>query len=811
MNLATRFPLTVIAIAFFLTPSAVLRAQSVRLTVPVTRDTWVSAAGAEREGNNGASTRLKLKGIVEFSLVDGDFSAFKGRRIERAVLRLHQACEERLWRVTVSTVSAPWEEGTGTNYAKLPGAACFRLPGAKPDITAVILGNGGSIWKFADASDPDAGGWQSIPVDPSVMQARVDGRSYGFAIVDDVGNEWTRKGDTFHWRLLPNRFFHSKDQSPGVAPRFEVWVADGAPAAAAQSPAPPLLAEPKRIDLPSIAMPAEEKPAWEEPGGKNIAQQSMAVADLFGRPLTVLRAARGEMVWLDVRAEAGVRPELRVPEGFSGRFFSIEAHGDALVPCDMSGRPAFPTRTDLHRRAGHWLAEIFVPKSARAGRYTVQLAEQCKVPLEVWNFALPERLSFVPQMNAYGLPAGQEAAYYRMAHQHRTCLNCLRYSWQGTVHAGCAPKADAGGAWDWTAWDRRFGPLLDGSAFADLPRGPIAVDNFYLPLNENWPMDHERAYRGGYWIEKAYPGSYWAEFRRASRRFARHIAEKGWADTIFEFCLNDKVYFKAEYGSWSKCSAPWIFDEPVNTQDFWALRRFGREFLAATGGARNLVFRCDISRPEWQRDLLDGVCGEEVVSRALRPYRDRILAGQARYGQKIFLYGSPNKIGTPNIECSAWCLDAWCLGADGVVPWNTIGAARSWAEPDQTCLFYPTESGPLPSLRLKAFCHGQQLVEYLTIFTQLTGHDRRSVAEALRRELGSDGLLTTSSEDDAGTMHYERLSPESLERLRFRLGAWIAGKKPADRKSWTARHPFGPVDCRTDESFFVSGCCPAGK
>ena len=379
------------------------------------------------------------------------------------------------------------------------------------------------------------------------------------------------------------------------------------------------------------------------------------------------------------------------------------------------------------------------------------------MPLEVWDFALPDRLSFVPQMNAYGLPDGQETAYYRLAHEHRSCLNCLRYSWRGEVADGCAPKIAAGGSWDWTAWDRRFGPLLDGSAFADLPRGRMPVDEFYLPLNENWPMDHERAYRGGYWIEKAYPESYWAEFRAASRQLARHIAEKGWADTTFEFYLNNKVYFKAERGSWSGCSAPWIFDEPVNTQDFWALRRFGREFLAATGGARNLVFRCDISRPEWQRDLLDGVCGEEVVSGALRPYRDRILARQARYGQRVFLYGSPNKIGTPNLQCSAWCLDAWCLGADGVVPWNTIGTARSWTEPEQTCLFYPTEQGPLASLRLKAFCHGQQLVEYLTIFTRLAGHDRRWVAEALRRELGLDGLLKKTSEGDAG--NHELRSP----------------------------------------------------
>ena len=144
---------------------------------------------------------------------------------------MHQASEERLWRVTVSTISAPWEEGTGTNYAKVPGAACFRLPGAAPDITAVILGNGGSIWRFADASDPDADGWQSIPVDPAVIQARLDGRSHGFVVMDDVGNEWTRQGDAFHWRPFPNRFFYSKDQNASVAPRFEVWVTDGAPVA----------------------------------------------------------------------------------------------------------------------------------------------------------------------------------------------------------------------------------------------------------------------------------------------------------------------------------------------------------------------------------------------------------------------------------------------------------------------------------------------------------------------------------------------------------------------------------------------------
>ncbi len=467
MNNPTGHALVALTIALLPAPRVAVGAESRHVTIPVSRDTWVSAVGEEQEGNNGAASRLKFKGVQEFSLLDGDFSALKGRRIERAVLRLHQASRERLWRVTVSTISAAWEEGTGTNYAKLPLAACFRLPGAAPDITAVILGNGGSIWRFADASDPDADGWQSIPIEPAVIQARLDGRSHGFVVMDDVGSEWSRQGDAFRWRPFPNRFFYSRDQNASVAPRFEVWVADGAPVAVPRSPAPPrpsdawCPAEPKRIDLPSIAMPEEEKART----------QSMAVGDLFGRPLAVLRAARGETAWLDVRAEAGVRPEFRMPDGFSGRLFSIEAHGDALVPCDAWGKPSVPERTDHLRRAGHWLAEIFVPKSARAGRHAVRLAKQCQVPLEVWDFALPDRLSFVPQMNAYGLPDAQEAAYYRLAHEHRSCLNCLRYSWRGVVADGCAPKIAAGGSWDWTAWDRRFGPLLTARPSPICPAG----------------------------------------------------------------------------------------------------------------------------------------------------------------------------------------------------------------------------------------------------------------------------------------------------------------------------------------------------
>ena len=256
---------------------------------------------------------------------------------------------------------------------------------------------------------------------------------------------------------------------------------------------------------------------------------------------------------------------------------------------------------------------------------------------------------------------------------------------------------------------------LVAAAFADLPRGAIPTEAFYLPLNENWPMDHEKSFRGGYWIEQAYDPAYWKEFGAAARGFAAHFSQRGWKETTFEFYLNNKVYFKngknGKPGSWRTTTAPWVFDEPQHTQDFWALRRFGREFGEATTtfGDVRMAFRLDISRPEWQRDLLDGIAQVAVVSGTLRDYPRRVIGRARRDGQQVYMYGSPSKLGQPLAINAAWCAETWALGADGVVPWQTLGKPDALTKPDDLAVLYPGPQGPLPSLRLKAFRAGQQL------------------------------------------------------------------------------------------------------
>jgi len=756
-------PLLAAAFTFGLAGPAT--AEDIRLSV--TRDTWVSAVGSERLGNNGASPRVKLKGIQEFTVLDADCTALRGKTIVRATLHLRQAGEERLGRVTVSTLTAPWTEGGGVNYAVEPGAACFALPGTTPDITSAMLGQGGSIWGWGDASAPDGDGWQRIPVDPQVMQARAEGRSEGFAVLDDVGSEYTRTGDRIDWRLMPNRFFFSRDQNAASAPYFTVEVTKDAPPplpAPAPGPAPVLARE---VPLPVALDQPAPRPAASLPG--------ISLTDLWGAPVRDLMLARNEATWLLVRGKDLAAPQVQAA-GLKATVSPVGALGDALGTRD--GKPM--------ATAEAWLVELYAPDDAKPGEQTIVLqagAAKSTIPARVLRFALPDRLSFVPQMNAYGLPPN-ERDFYRLAHDHRTCLNVLRYSWRGVPANGCVPVKRADGRWDWSAWDARFGPLLNGSAFAGLRRNAEPVDAFYLPLNENWPMDHERHFRGGYWIEDAYPEAYWSEFREAAGAFAGHAAMKKWSRPVFEFYLNGKVYFKADRNSWAACSSPWVFDEPVNTQDFWALRRFGREFLAGVGAPREdvrMAFRCDISRPEWQRDLLDGVCGVEVVSGALRPYRERILRRQERHGQRVLMYGSAADIGSPVLHATAWCLDAWCLGADGVVPWQTIGTGDSWTTPDARSLFYPTSDStpPVPSLRLKAFTAGQQLVEYLTLLQHAGNHRREDVARLVRQALGLDGVLRKSSDDDAGTMDYAALAPQTLAAFRQRVAAALEALAPA--------------------------------
>lgn len=469
---------------------------------------------------------------------------------------------------------------------------------------------------------------------------------------------------------------------------------------------------------------------------------------------------------------------------------------DPLVPIDR-GKPMLsipdPSEPISGQKSGSMLCEINLP-NVSAGERTGTLAlsaggKELKIPitLKVWDFALPESLSFIPEMNCYGLPEN-EADYYRLAHDNRTVINRVPYHHDGSVSPGCAPKWDpATRQLDWTEWDKRFGPYFDGSAFRSGPRKGAPLEIFYLPLFENWPTPMEGNYNGNYWANQAFPESYQRNFIEVSRQFARHFNEKGWDQTIFQCFFNGKNNFK-QHG-WSRGTCPWLLDEPANFQDYWALRFFGNLFhegINQAPGSAKLLFRCDISRPEWQRDALDGVLDYNVVGGgAFRKYNRMVLDRKQQFGQVVIPYGTTNDPADSNVQPLAWSIDSWALGGDGVLPWQTIGDDNSWKKADALSLFYPGGraglKGPVPSIRLKGYLRGEQDVEYLTLLAAVEKKSRylvgRSVRAALHLTGRKKGTGVTDAED-AGVIDFGSMRPQDFWALRMRIGRVLDNAHP---------------------------------
>ncbi len=895
---------------------------------PVTRDTWFSNVGSEADGNNGGATRLKLKSHQEMSIVDFDPTPLQGRVVRGAWLHVKNASKDTLHRVTVSSFSAEWVEGTSSDYQPQKGSSSHRwrqhpeVPWAEPgsDLCSVMLGEGGTSWRMTDATEPDANGWQILRVDPLMVGQRIAGISHGFLLYDDTGSEWDRNGENFTLRLFPNRFIYSREAGPKHAPYFTIFLGE----ADRDAPKPPIRGSLRAERLPSgeadlewtaqqdvgsaglvgfevhvngKRVPQYLVPAF-RPGRSTYsmrlrhlglaagAEVTVAIYALDGagnrsEPLTLtgrvsayqprplphaMPLSVGEVAALPKlgSAEVAILDELDKVHPINGAMippqpagyreanplwnartrqirlfaaknefvaFQVHLHGkitDVRLRWTWQGTPGVEPKVSFGRYAlvstkagplpdpivplqgglsipspdgpaemthGSLHVEIYVPHQTPAGELRGKLtllsgeAElTLDVLLTVWNFTLPDYLSFLPEMNGYGLP-GNDLAYYRLGHAHRTIVNIVPYSHRGVVTEGWGPRWD-GQRLDWSAWDAKFGPLLDGSAFADLPRRGVPIDCLYLPIHENWPTPIEPNYNGSYWADQAFPPSYRQALVDISRRFAEHFHEKKWLDTRFQFFLNGKNNFKAN--GWSRSTSPWILDEPASFQDFWALHWFGKAFHEGVALAKSdarMVYRVDISRPMWQRDSLNGILDYNVVSGAFRPYRRLVLDRKRAYGEILLEYGGTNAVEASNVQPLGWCVDVWCLGGDGVVPWQTIGTARSWKQGEDTCLFYPATpnypQGPIPSVRLKAYRRGQQDVEYLVLWATTKNEPREFVSEQVRRVLklsaAREGTGYVGGED-AGILTYRNLKPQTLTQLRWQIGSALDAEKPPPQR-----------------------------
>ncbi len=462
---------------------------------------------------------------------------------------------------------------------------------------------------------------------------------------------------------------------------------------------------------------------------------------------------------------------------------------DPLIP--LSGPFSIPSGMwpGLTDQINHsLLCELYVPHNVssgdKKGKLIVSIGNEkvvLDVCLKIWNFTLPDKLSFVPELNAYAVVSPYKGYdYYRLAHRHRTCLNRLPYGWHG--RPSFAPEWD-GTDFEWQEWDSKVGPLVDGSAFADMPRKNEPVDVMYLPFSENWPVDLYEHYTPSYWPEDAFSNDYKSQLKRSFSAFALHCNQKKWNNTIFQFYLNNKVYHRQKY---KQASAPWIFDEPVNTQDFWALRWYGllwKDAVKSVSENTRMWFRGDVSYPQNGKNILWDVMDIEYIGQAddhkIRMKKDeQMVTGQSFFSE----YGALNPVDSSNTQPCLWCLSAWANGASGILPWQTIGNENSWKKADQAAILYPHPTGPKPSLRLKALMRGQQDVEYLELFCDLFGIRPSRMGGWLKEHLSLTDMTVLARHGDAGTPVFSVNDTVLLWEMRYSLGKKISSKAPQYRR-----------------------------
>ena len=605
------------------------------------------------------------------------------------------------------------------------------------------------------------------------------------------------------------------------------------------------LAVPSPLPADAPALPAGDPPlragklrVWAVPGsvnvdpiagGKKYARSNALWSGVENR--ITLAGARGEFISFQLIFEAP-KPLRHIRVTCPSKHFSTDRvwyvrtgnHwiGELALPLPPGSRFAIPDRHNKipnQLRQSVWV-DLLIPLGSKLPSVSFLSIEaegvaRFKIPisLEVYDFALPNELGFNVELNCYGPPGGRAGtrsffAAHRLAHRHRTTLNCVPYGQAGyRVHRGFVPRLEGTGekvrAASWSEFDRCLGPLLDGSAFEGLPRGPVPVPVMYLPLNESWPCRLDSYYRydgprrgkdiiakhalrAGP-IEQAFPQAYQAAFTAVAREFVRHAEQKKWTQTQFQCYLNNKYHYRQKgYGSsW------WNLDEPQHYDDWQALRFYAKLFASArrTAKTTHFVFREDLSRPHLQFTWLDGLCRAMYIGGQFFPRARACRAMAKRMNAGIVAYGSAHKVGRPNVQNVGWPIQAYINGADGVLPWQSLGSPKAFDKPQQTALIVQTGTHPavrslLPrpywvaSLRLKALRRGQQDCEYLRILADRLDFNREQIRYLVgKRLVAGKARFRPRFTDEAAAVHFPALTPARLAAFRRAVAKYILKKR----------------------------------
>jgi hypothetical protein len=451
--------------------------------------------------------------------------------------------------------------------------------------------------------------------------------------------------------------------------------------------------------------------------------------------------------------------------------------------------------------------DVYIPKRAGAGTYagaiTVQAgadAATLPVELQVYDFELPDRLSFLPELNAYAVPANA-IDFHRLAHQHRLVFNPWVVQ---PVIEGAGGNIEVG----WDEYDAAVGPLLSGEAFAHNRRPGVPTPVMYLPFIDSWPtvLTPETYRYDGPWPGKGDPREslvdhymtapyigdglsqrYKDAFLAVQRQFVAHFEERGWNQTEMQLFFGGKNTHRVDFGS----NIWWTTDEPYHWDDWIALQFFcnlwaqGRKAL----GADPAVWpaRADLSRPMWTGRVLDTIV-DRVYWGGFADARSHQRAAwlSEHAGMRPRVYGAANPATESNTQSVSTLLQVWLHGADGFLPWQTLGNDGSLDRNDNvdgSTLLVPGTRFGLPvvgDMRLKAFRDGQQLIEYLVILADRHQLEREQVRAMLEKVVAVTAARRDGAPlDDAGATRFSALETWQIAALRRQVAELIAGTRSA--------------------------------
>ncbi|MCZ2156782.1 MAG: DUF4091 domain-containing protein [Bryobacterales bacterium] len=401
---------------------------------------------------------------------------------------------------------------------------------------------------------------------------------------------------------------------------------------------------------------------------------------------------------------------------------------DALVPIHAPYEGQLPDADN--RVAGQttqpfWV-DIWIPADARPGTHRIQVALESggrttRLPIElrILEATVPDEDVIAVDHNSYGSSfvtqqypslARKQAGkfflsdaffgvihdYHRVFYEHRGVFHQLGYGHGGKMGVEFAPRLEGSGKTkhiaDWTNYDKHYGPLLDGSAFAKTRRGPKPIPFVYLPVNPEWPASFL------WWGEPGYE----REFVNVMREMEAHFRAKDWTHTNFELFFNHKKRYKSFH--WDGDETRFPKDLPI----FAEYARLMKEAFPADSPVK-WVYRADVSwQMERQFKEQADIINFWVCSGGMFDWYENLASALKQRGDIIWTYG-----GTPGADKAASHitldpLKAWMLGVDGFVRWQTVAPGPDpwfrFGGGDLTLVYSGDRFGidePIPSVRLK--------------------------------------------------------------------------------------------------------------